>query len=187
MVEDVREEGLAGATVSVQKTEQIRLVRRRSTKACPLARPMAVQRVTSLRVRTVDTVCAHRDDSEDARGGGCSPGDATFADRGRKRAGRATRLCETVLGRSSTERSVIATRVDFPLSLVDERKLTKFYRSRPTVTDARVDNEEKTARSRGSRVVRAPVSSPTILSDTTRPSFALRRLIDRSMFVPSVY
>lgn len=46
MVEDVREEGLsAGATVSVQKTEQIRLIRRRSTKACPFARPMAVRRV----------------------------------------------------------------------------------------------------------------------------------------------
>lgn len=28
MVEDVREEGLAGATVGVQKTEQIQLVRR---------------------------------------------------------------------------------------------------------------------------------------------------------------
>lgn len=65
-------------------------------------------------------------------------------------------------------RSVIATRVDFPLSSVDERKLTKFYPSRPTVTDARVDNEEKTTRSRGSRMARTPVSSSTILSDPTR-------------------
>lgn len=57
MVEDVREEGLAGATVSVQKTEQIRLVRQRSAKACPLARPMAVQpRVTPSRVCTDDSV-----------------------------------------------------------------------------------------------------------------------------------
>lgn len=46
MVEDVREEGSAGATVDVQKTEQIRLFRRRSAKACPLVRPMAVQRDT---------------------------------------------------------------------------------------------------------------------------------------------
>lgn len=39
MVEDARVEGLsAGATVSVQKTEQIQLIRRRSTKACPLAK-----------------------------------------------------------------------------------------------------------------------------------------------------
>lgn len=46
MVEDVREEGLAGATVGVQKTEQIQLVRRDEvSKACPPARPMAVQRV----------------------------------------------------------------------------------------------------------------------------------------------
>lgn len=46
MVEDVREEGSVGATVGVQKTEQIRLVRRRSAKACPLARSMTVQRDT---------------------------------------------------------------------------------------------------------------------------------------------
>lgn len=43
MVEDVRKEGSAGATVGVQKTEQIRLIRRRSAKVCPLARPMTVQ------------------------------------------------------------------------------------------------------------------------------------------------
>lgn len=49
MVEDVRIEGSAGATVGVQKTEQIRLVRRRSAKACPLARPMTVQRDTRVR------------------------------------------------------------------------------------------------------------------------------------------
>lgn len=46
MVEDVREEGSAGTTVGVQKTEQIRLIRRRSAKAYPLARPMTVQRDT---------------------------------------------------------------------------------------------------------------------------------------------
>lgn len=57
MVEDVREEGLAGATVGVQKTEQIRLVRRRSAKACPLARPMAG--ATTSRLCTGDSV-AHR-------------------------------------------------------------------------------------------------------------------------------
>lgn len=64
-------------------------------------------------------------------------------------------------------RSVIATRVDFPLSSVDERKLTKFYPSRPAITDTQVDNEEKTTASRGSRVARTSVSSPTILSDPT--------------------
>lgn len=50
MVEDVREEGLVGATVGVQKTEQIRLVRRRSAKACSRARSMAVQRATPSQV-----------------------------------------------------------------------------------------------------------------------------------------
>lgn len=64
-------------------------------------------------------------------------------------------------------RSVIATRVDFPLSSVDERKLTKFSPSHPTVTDTRVDNEKKTTPSRGSRVARTSVSFPTILSDPT--------------------
>lgn len=46
MVEDVREEGSAGATVGVQKTEQIQLIRRRSAKAHPLARAMTVRRDT---------------------------------------------------------------------------------------------------------------------------------------------
>lgn len=41
---------------------------------------------------------------------------------------------------------------------VDERKLTKFYPSRPTVTDTRVDNEEKRTASRGSRMARTSMS-----------------------------
>lgn len=63
---------------------------------------------------------------------------------------------------------------------VDERKLTKFYPSRPTVTDTRVDNEEKTTPSRGSRMARTSVSRPRRSYQTRQGAsvfrFALPRL-----------